>query len=149
MSVGYIDCQQRASRGILTGSDRKSDCLGLAIVLSKAAASAGYFGFLSAIFCADDSQCLWFFGRILGSCIAMCGKLFTNLFPFLDISLTTNEIKGDDVTAIVCFSIGELSECGMANLARLANIDLDSIDLHQTLQMCARDHKSPPFKISI
>ena len=43
----------------------------------------------------------------------MCGKLFTNLFPFLDISLTTNEIKGDDVTANACFSIGELDECGI------------------------------------
>jgi hypothetical protein len=25
---------------------------------------------------------MWFFGRILRSCIAMCGKLFTNPFPF-------------------------------------------------------------------
>jgi hypothetical protein len=52
----------------------------------------------------------------LGSCIAMCGKLFTNLFPFLDISLTTNEIKGDDFTANACISIGELDECGNAAL---------------------------------
>jgi hypothetical protein len=40
MSVGYIDCRQRASRGVLTGSDRKSDCSRLVTVLSKAAASA-------------------------------------------------------------------------------------------------------------